>query len=77
VSWSSDPAHDYDRWCDRQESGFRAAVAEGRLVRCAGTCGEYLRDIPGYRPKTLDGEPYCAKCLFAELERRKKEKKVA
>lgn len=84
----SDPAHDYDRYCDATDRAHRKALEEGRIFRCAG-CGEthewryrtrkYKRPYRGrtertvvVQPRELGGREYGAACFLAALAERKR-----
>ena len=53
MSWTDDPARDYDRWCDEQDKKLE------RRPRCC-LCEEHIQDDSAVY---IDGDWYCDRCL--------------
>lgn len=55
MSWTNDPAKDYDRWCNEQDK-----LLERRPCCCL--CEEHIQDDSAVY---IDGDWYCDACLDA------------
>lgn len=53
MSWSDDPARDYDRYCNEQDRKLERRP-------CCCLCGEHIQEDSAVY---LDGQWYCDDCL--------------